>query len=267
MKLRKGGTILISPFSIQHQWKIDWSFIPSNEYEDVRSNKKTFVTGDTRDVSLNNETIIVKSKKEKKALNLISNIGVIDGKQLYHLFAFKKKQLKAMVREKKLVEHLMYRNDSNVKRKIYTLGQIGSYVTNEEDIYRPNYWMNYSMKQVLERLIFFKLYEFFPHSYVEPPIKPFCGLLDLMNDGNFLNVYVVRGDTKDIINFFKWNENNSNKRILLITESMNHIKPILPHIKNANIIITTDQDLLKADSFKKLFYKLEDDGNIQKHAM
>lgn len=67
----------LSPFSIEHNWKLNWTKVP--EY--IKPFKY-----------VNNE-----SPKERRALEALACIGVIGGLQLSRLFSLDKKRKKKMV--------------------------------------------------------------------------------------------------------------------------------------------------------------------------
>lgn len=63
--------------------------------------------------------------------------------------------------------------------------------------------------------------------------------------------------------FFKWRE--VNERLITITESLNHLQPLLMK-KELKLRVTTDSDL-KAGSLKDLFYIQRSDNNWVKENM
>ncbi len=200
------------------------------------------------------------SPRELKALDALSKIGVIGGQQLFRLFNIDKKRLKKMVREKKLVRHEIKLENKIIP--IYTLGTSGSIITGIENYYESNYWVEYEIKDVLKRLLFFNLYQFFYGQKIIPAPDPFVGGFELNN--NLLYVYVIRGDSNDLIQYLKWKKQTLSARVILITESIKHIQPILMHTTSLKIRITTDDKLANAENIQDLFYLLNRDGDIVK---
>lgn len=230
-----------SPFSLQHEWRLFWRRIPSN----------------TKAMDF----IQCKSPKEQKALHALARIGIIGGSQLFRLFSIDKKRLRKMVREQKIV-----RNELKLKNKIipiYTLGKTGAIIT-ELSGYEPNYWVEYKIEDVLKRLLFFDMYGFFPQSKIIPTPEPFVGAIDFKN--NPLYIYVVRGDTNDLQTYLKWQSHTFNGRMIIITENLRHIHPILMHTKDIKLRVTTDHDLVNSQSMKDLFYFINDSGEVIKEA-
>ena len=230
-----------SPFSLQHEWNLFWKRIPSNE--------KTM------------NFIQCNSPKEQKALHALARVGVIGGRQLFHLFSIDKKRLKKMVREQKIVRHEMKLKNKIIP--IYTLGQTGAVITNHT-AYEVNYWVEYRIEDVLKRLLFFKLYQYFPGSKVLPTPEPFVGAIRFGK--NVFYIYVVRGDTTDLMNYLKWQGHKFNGRLILIAENLKHVQPILMHTDNIMLRLTTDQDLISSNDLKELFYFINDNGEMMKEA-
>jgi len=230
-----------SPFSLQHSWGMFWKRIPSNEKMP--------------------EFIQCESPKEQKALHAIAKIGLIGGRQLFHLFSLDKKRLKKMEREKKIVRHELRRENQIIP--IYTLGIAGSVIT-KHSAYEENHWVEYRVEDVLKRLLFFKFYEYFNDLPIIPTVEPFVGAIDLKN--NPLYVYVVRGDTADLLNYLKWKTHTFNGRLIIITENLRHVKPFIMHTQNLKMRITTDSDLMQSNSMRELFYFMNKDGEIVKEA-
>ncbi|WP_040980431.1 MULTISPECIES: hypothetical protein [Oceanobacillus] len=227
-------------YSLQQEWRLFWSRVPSNEIV------MDFIQCD--------------SPKERKALDALAKIGVIGGRQLFRLFNLDKKRLKKMVREKKLVRHEIKLENKIIP--IYTLGSTGSIITHLSDCYEPNYWVEYRIEDVLKRILFFNLYQFFYDEEIIPAPDPFVGGISLNN--NPLFVYVIRGETNDLINFLKWKKHTFNTRIIIITESFKHIEPILVHTASIKMRITTDEKIANEENSQDLFYLLNRDGDVVK---
>src|SRR5699024_6247623 len=230
-----------SPFSIEHPWTLHWQRLPSN----------------LKTIHYVND----KSSKERAALDALAKVGIIGGKQLFRLFRLQKKRLKQMVREQKIVRHELHVNKQIIP--VYTLGQTGAIMTDVP--YEPNYWVIYQTRDVLKRLLFFELYQYFHGSTIMPAPEPFVGAIEL--NGKPLYIYVSRGDVKDLLIYLKWKGRSFNERLIIITESMKHIEPLKMYAKDMKLRITTDQDLMadKTD-IQSMFYFLDKQGECVKEA-
>src|SRR5699024_12277055 len=121
---------------------------------------------------------------------------------------------------------------------------------------KPNYWDEYSISDVIKRILFFRLYSSFSeideHTQINFTPSPFIGAINI-NDRP-LNVYVLRGSSNDILNYFKWNKNYMNERIIIITESLRYFIPLFQFIKNSNVSITNDNNFMSIKSIKYIFF-------------
>ncbi|MCI2257206.1 hypothetical protein L2D08_23115 [Domibacillus sp. PGB-M46] len=156
------------------------------------------------------------SAKEKRALEALACIGVIGGLQLSRLFSLDKKRKKKMTAEKKLVRHNMKKNNRVIP--VYTLGVNGAAVAGVPG-YQNNYWLKYKVEEVLKRLLFFQLYEYFPDSRIFPASEPFVGSVFVQN--NPIYIYVLKGDIQDLMMYLKWKAFDG--RIIIITESLSYL--------------------------------------------
>ncbi|GAB3051349.1 hypothetical protein [Virgibacillus ainsalahensis] len=232
---------MTSPFSLERPWELHWKRLPSN----LRSINY-----------INNE-----SPKECAALGAIAKVGIIGGRQLSRLFRLPKKRLKRMEREQKIVRHEMHVNKQIIP--IYTLGQAGAVITNVP--YEPNYWVEYQTKDVLKRVLFFELYYYFPDAKIIPTPEPFVGAIEF--HGNPFYIYVSRGGIKDLIMYLKWKGSPFAERMIVITESLKHIQPLVMHAKDMKLRTTTDQNLLAGESnIQNMFYLLDEKGAFVQEA-
>ena len=123
--------MLLSPYSLSHDWSIYWTRIPSN------IKQSSYVNGE--------------SPQERKALEALAAIGLIGGTQLSRLFSLDKKRLKRMVIEKKIIRHEIHRNKQVIP--IYTLGINGAVIAGLNDCYESNYWVEYNIMEKLSVLV------------------------------------------------------------------------------------------------------------------
>lgn len=214
----------IRPFSLSHDWTLYWN----------RANGR----GLTR---INSE-----SSKEQRALQALGAIGVIGGSQLSRIFLnHDKNRLKRMVRERKLIRHEIQKNKQLIP--VYTLGPSGAKIA-QVPKYEENYWVKYKAEDVIKRLLFFQLYERFPKVKIVPAPSPFVGAISFK--GNLYHVYVVRGEVQDLLMYLKWH--TFTERMIVITESLNHLQPLNAFASELKVRVTTDQDL--RDDLQTLFY-------------
>lgn len=226
-----------SPFSNTKGWVMYWQRVPTNFRPATRFNKE--------------------SPHEIKALNALAAIGLISGKQLYELFGLKEKRVKVMLREHKLFRHEMQYKGHIVP--LYSLGPNGAYLARTNDFYKLNYWRDYSLNHVLKCMLFFQMYKKFievsDDVKIVPSIEPFTGIIEM--DGKPFYIYVVRGDCDDLQMFRKWNA-HFNERVIVITESLRHLNPILNTLNEMKVRVTLDQHLLEDfEDIQDLFYLFE----------
>ena len=229
----------LSPYSLSHDWSIYWTRIPSN------IKRSSYVNGE--------------SPKERKALEALAAVGLIGGAQLSRLFSLDKKRLKRMVTEKKIVRHEIHRNKQVIP--IYTLGINGAVVAGLNDCYESNYWVEYKTEDVLKRLLFFQLLQHFPESKVLPTKEPFSGAI-IINEKP-IYIYVVRGDVNDLLMYLKWDGKNFNERLILITESLRYLQPLIVNLKKSKTRVITDINLnSRVDVIQSQFYFFDENDKL-----
>lgn len=213
-----------SPFSLSHDWTLCW--------KRVYGRGNPYVNGE--------------SPREQKALQALGAVGVIGSSQLMRLFLNRdKNRRKRMVREKKLVRHEIRRNNQSIP--IYTLGPNGAPIAKVSE-YEDNYWVTYKVEDVLKRLLFFQLYAKFPKARIVPAPSPFVGAISFKS--NLFYVYVIRGDMQDLLVHLKWHP--FTERMIILTESLNHLQPLNAFAPDLKVRVTTDQDL--RGDLRNLFY-------------
>jgi hypothetical protein len=230
-----------SPFSLSHEWSLYWTRIPSN------IKRSDFVNGE--------------SPKERKALEVLAAVGLIGGAQLFRLFSLDKKRLKRMVVEKKVVRHEIHQNKQVIP--IYTLGINGAVVVGLNDCYESNYWVEYKIEDVLKRLLFFQLFQHFPESKVSPTPEPFSGAIEFQD--KLIYVYVVRGDFNDLLMYLKWEGNNFNERLIVVTESLRYLQPLIVNATKFKTRAIIDMDLRDSvEDIQNQFYFIAKNGEFQR---
>ena len=229
----------LSSYSLSHEWSLHWTRIPSN------IKRSDFVNGE--------------SQKERKALEALAAVGLIGGAQLSRLFFLDKKRLKRMVAEKKIVRHEIHRNKQIVP--IFTLGISGAVVAGLNECYESNYWVEYKIEDVLKRLLFFQLFQYFPESQVIPTQEPFTGAIQFQ--GKPIYVYVVRGDVNDLLMYLKWKGKHFNERLIIITESIRHLESLKQIVETLKVRVAVDLDLQEdIKNLQKLFHYMDGSGDF-----
>jgi hypothetical protein len=229
---------IISPFSCQHKWELEWKRISSREF----TKRHPGIVFDTN------------SRKERKAIEAIASVGLIEGNQLQQIFKLKKPQIKRMESFKLIMKHFIKKNGQDVS--FYTLG-----LASAEKIvpgFIPNYWVEYRIEDVLNRFMFFHLYDVLKYqkANIAAAPKPFTGALEI--NGNPLFVYCTRGDTKDLQMFLKWRR--FTERIIIVTESIQYLKPLDLFFQDRKMKIRTITDEQLMRDFPQ-FYSYQENGD------
>lgn len=231
----------ISPYSLSHKWSLHWTRIPSNV------SQSNYINGE--------------SPKERKALEALAVVGIIEGAQLFRLFSLDKKRLKRMVAEKKLVRHELIRNNHIIP--IFTLGINGAVIGGLKGSYESNFWVEYKVEDVLKRLLFFQLFQHFVKSKILPVPEPFIGAIEFKD--KTIYVYVVRGDVSDLPMYLKWKGKQFDGRLIVVTESIRHLQPLNLILENLKLRVAIDVDLKGGTKdHHKLFYFIDETGELKR---
>jgi len=227
----------ISPYSLSHEWNLHWTRIPSN------IKRSDYINGE--------------SPKERKALEALAAVGIIEGVQLFRLFSLDKKRLKRMVTERKIVRHELIRNKQTIP--IFTLGINGAVIGGMIDSYDSNYWVEYKVEDVLKRLLFFQLYKHFAGLKILPTPEPFSAAINFKDRPIY--VYVARGDLSDFFMYLKWSSKKNNERIIIITESFRHLQQLKLKEESIKLRFSLDMDLQNnVADFRKNLYLIDKSG-------
>jgi hypothetical protein len=73
-----------------------------------------------------------------------------------------------------------------------------------------------------------------------------------MNNNDFY-VYVTRGNVEDLMIFLKWK--SFSERIIIITETLNYLNPLIAFIKELKVRVITEQEL--KESLHKFYHLRE----------
>lgn len=233
-------TIPASPFSqTQHLWELDWKRISSRELATQ---------------SLIYET---NSRKERKALEALAAVGLMKGTQLRTLFKLDKPQIRRMEHSRLIMKQVIRKNRQEIV--LYTLDPASKEKAAPHFV--PNYWVEYEVKDVLNRILFFALYDVLKpqKAKIAPAPKPFTGALEL--GGNKLYVYYTRGETKDLQMLLKWQA--MTERVIIITERLEHLSPLLLFIqgKKLKVRTITDNQLFSEQPQFYTYHMHQNDGH------
>lgn len=225
-----------SHFSIQHEWSLHW----------IRDGK----IKSTR-------VIYCGSPKERALLKSLASVDVIGRKSMLEIFGIDTKRAKKMCFEGKIIEHKIQMGKRILC--IYTLGKVGADLI-EVAGYKNNYWLRLEVPDVLKRLMYYHLYSYLPDMQIAPAVKPFVGSLVDADSGNQLFVYILRGNSDDLQQFLKWEENFS-ERLIIVTESLTHVEPLVPFLvaSKTNVRIAEDMDLYTDEPIQNSFYFIDKD--------
>lgn len=198
----------ISPYSLyQYEWKLEW--------QTVSFDKKSLVPNENR------------SKKQERAIEAISTIGVIDSKHLESVFQIGKEKAKKMCARHLLERHSLYKGD--LKIPIYTVGKYGgNKIMPEFD----NYWLDMTITDVLKALTFFDFYYLLGEQEILSAPKPFTGAIRI-KDALFY-VYINRDGIKDLTTFLKW-KRDFQERIFVVTESLDSLQELNMFLETSTI--------------------------------
>ena len=75
-------------------------------------------------------------------------------------------------------------------------------------------------------------------------------------------MYVVRDNLEELLLKLKWDGDLQYQRMIVVTENINHLKPLAPFLNQLSIRVVTDQDLLTAP-FAEMFYQWDGMGWIK----
>ncbi|WP_213509582.1 hypothetical protein [Paenibacillus macerans] len=203
----------VSPFSLSHEWTF----------------KHTLLTADTVP-----GYAPLRAATEADGLRSIGVIGCIGSVQMGRLFQWKRHQIRRMLDEKKLVQHLLLKNKNVIA--VYTIGPRTAQLFNLE--WKSNCWRNWTIEQVISKLVFFqfccamrdKQKAFQIHS---APL-PFTGRVEIGNDSR--NVLVIRGGTDHLPSLLR----HSSCPMIVIAESFEEVEPLNDLLKDEKLLLDVD---------------------------
>lgn len=227
-----------SPFSLSRNWELFLRRIPSN--------MKPWDGPCT----------------QKEALKAIATIGAIGGAQLSRLFVSNKAKIKRLLYQGWIHKHEMKSGKQVIP--VYTLGLTGCKMFGIED----HYWIGWEVPDILKRVLFFELYKRFREQNLTPKIlpapEPMTGTLDVR--GKDYAVYVARDSVEELTLQLKWDGGLGRKRILVVAENLNYLKPLAPFLGRMSVRAVTDRDLLE-ERFENMFHRWDGSGWARDEAL
>lgn len=216
----------LSPFSLGHEWKIEWQ-----ENDRVHENAMNWNV-----------------KEEKELLPALATVGVISSLQLKNLFLSDKKKISKLCSTGKLIRHTLIRNKQEIP--VFTLGPTSNEMLKERMTVVD--WKNFNIPDLLQRLIFFQLMSRFKKEEndikVASSVSPFVA--SFIRNNKKIHVLVERGNQQEIIHTLKFY--TPRERFIFIKENINHGRELNEFMANCKVRMTTDHDLDK--SFEDMFY-------------
>ncbi|MEQ2529167.1 hypothetical protein WMO40_21060 [Bacillaceae bacterium CLA-AA-H227] len=217
----------LSPFSLRHEWTIKWQ-----ENDRVHENAMNW-----------------NGKIEDELLPALASVGVISSLQLKNLFFNgDNRKISKLCSTGKLIRHTLIRNKMEIP--IFTLGPTS--VEMMKDRMSITDWRDFTISDILQRLIFFQLMTKFKRDdqkvSIIPSVKPFVAAF-IRNNKKF-HVLIERGNTQEIIHTLKFY--SPRERFIFIKENVNHGQELNEFLINCKVRMTTDNDLDKP--FDEMFY-------------
>ncbi|WP_240377220.1 hypothetical protein [Bacillus piscicola] len=236
----------LSRLSAFHSYTIKWNRILSTESSLIKG-------------------LDIQSEKELNALHAIEKIGVIGRAQLKAIFLGRDNQrVKKMERYRQIKRHELIRNNEIIP--IYTLGATGIEFLRCPS--KKNEWFQLNEYMVLERLIFFQLYDKLKNIYSDLQITevepPFIGGIQAKGEKKHFNVLVVRENKEKIQKLLA--RSNPKKPIICVCEDLIYLESLNPYLKQNKIRVTTDKELRHKD-FESMFYLWHQGGWVNENAL
>lgn len=227
----------LSPFSLEHDWIVNWKRLPSNMRTNLVARANTH--------------------KEKKALETIACIGLIGKNHLNRFFGLNDNYIKNMLITNKIVRHEVVRNNKDTI-SIYTLGVNGAKII-QLDAYELNYWLRYLTKDVLKVLLFYQVYYYVFNLPIKPTPKPFTGAVE--SSGNLIYVYVTKGDTDDLLRYLKWSKKADN-RIMIMVEQFHQLKELELFLEDIKVRVVLEADIMTNKKTDENIFYTYDNGKL-----
>ncbi|KLU62339.1 hypothetical protein CEB3_c13830 [Peptococcaceae bacterium CEB3] len=206
-----------------------------------RSSERSFLTPNT----------------EKRLLQLLQQIGIMFGGQiqahkiLHHTPRTARTILARLKKEYKIVEHTMTVGGKDYR--IYTLGPRGAVTLGVS--YRPDYWLNYTDSETVQRLMAVDLYmrmcDYLSASLiVRASESPY--IFTFVHGDKAYQVGVVWDNAVQFSETYRWSP--PKERVILVCQSINQVNDLLKHLEEYTPIRITTRNKLREGL---VFYKPE----------
>lgn len=227
-----------SPFSVTYQWKFQPAILRSSEEYKPWYNRESLSIQDY----------------DKLALTGLRNIGAIGTTQFVNLY-YRNRVAKVKALESKgfLLKHKLLRNGAEMH--VYTLGPSAFHLFNLWS--KLNYWAAYRSLDIVRRMVFFRICETFAAEQRLPAIYtskvPLTGTLELNAP---LDVLVLKENTADIQSEWRFAAPDRNRHMVVITESLNFLKPIEDILSVGKTRVALEHELFdRSNTLADLFYR------------
>jgi hypothetical protein len=217
----------ISPFSLRHEWNIQWQ-----ENDKVHENAMNW-----------------NGKEEEQLIPALANVGVLSSLQLKNLFLDgDKRKISKLCTTGKLIRHTLIRNKQEIP--VFTLGPTAIEMLKDRLPFVD--WKDFKISDILQRLMFFQLISTFKKENQDieiiPSVTPFVAAFK--RNGKKIHVLIERGNEQEIIRTLKFYK--PKERFIFIKEHVDHGREINEFIGDCQVRMTTDLDLNKP--FGEMFY-------------
>lgn len=222
--------------------KFQWARLPSSPLRD-RLNDRSF------------ERSFLVPSTEKKLFQLLYNLQVMLGGQIQkHQILHKspktaRKILARLKSERKVVEHKLIIGGKEYK--LYTLGPAGAAAIRM--YYQPNYWLNYSDSEAMQKLmsvdLYFQMCDYLSADLkVLPSDKPY--VYTFIHSDKTYRIGVIWDNTVSFLEAYRWEP--PRERVILVCQNLAQVDGLLANLdEDAPIRVITREKLREGLIFFK----------------
>lgn len=212
-----------SPFSLENEWTFKPTILPDDTLPGYAP---------------------LRAGIEVEGLSAIGKIGCIGSVQIQRLFGWRRHQVRRMLDEKKLVQHLLIKNKNTIP--VYTVG-LRSVQLFDLSL-SINFWRNWSTERIVSSLVFFQfccaLREKQKAFQISSAPSPFTGRVEI--DKHVRDVLILRGQKHSLENAL----HHLSNPVIVIAEKLEEVVPLNLHLKDAKLLL--DKQLDKEYKFYQL---------------
>jgi hypothetical protein len=226
-----------SPLSVTYDWKYDPCVLRTTDESSFKFARES--------LSL--------QPHDKSALTTLRNIGIVGTTQFINLFyPGRVSKVKKLEEKGFLQKHRLMRNGAEMH--VYTLGISSFHLFNLWG--KLNYWAAYRSIDVLRKMVFFKVCEKFLAEgntiNVYTSKVPVTGTIEIKLP---LDVLVLKDNTADIQSEWRYNPPDPTRRLIVVTENLNFLKPLQDILIKCKVRVILEQELYDRNlTFDSLFY-------------